>query len=170
MVMEMTPPMTGTTAGDPKKTKTPRHKKIELLSYVTSCPNRPTNLTMQLPQDITTHIAGFIADEVRGTDPQCYRSARSLQAIWRGWLTRTHLTQHVYDFWHNACDRCDADRWTQRLCDDVGDLVWVCDACSDHYAADEWYIEAYSDLVSWCAPGRRIQGVGVPVVVSQAEN
>ena len=56
---------------------------------------------MQFPQEINTHIASFIADEVRGADPQCYRSARSMQAAWRGWLTRTHIMRHVYDFYHN---------------------------------------------------------------------
>ena len=70
---------------------------------------------MQLPQDITTHVAGFIADEVRAADPRCYRSARRLQALVRGALTRmrgdicylcarTQPGPHRHFYW--VCDRC----------------------------------------------------------------
>ena len=86
---------------------------------------------MQFPPEINSHIAGFIADEVRGADPQCYRSARSLQAAWRGWLTRTHILHHVYDLYHNMCERCDENMCTQRVFGGPEPRpVWTCDACS----------------------------------------
>ena len=43
---------------------------------------------MQFPQEITNHIATFVADDIQACDPRCYRASRSIQAAWRGWATR----------------------------------------------------------------------------------
>ena len=70
---------------------------------------------MQLPQEIKILVSGFIADEVRATDPKCYRSARRLQALCRGTLTRMR---------RNVCYLC--------ACTQPGPhrtLYWVCDDC-----------------------------------------
>ena len=86
---------------------------------------------MQFPQEINSYIAGFIADEVRATDPQCYRAARGLQAAWRGWLIRTHGDPADYA----VCDRCGEDDGQRH-----GSPVWTCDACRLDYM-----IEAFED-------------------------
>ena len=94
---------------------------------------------MRFPPEISSHIASFIADEVRATDPQCYRSARSLQAAWRGWLTRTHILWKLYDLYHNMCERCDANVCTQIVYPAADDPVWTCDACSaTHLERLDW--------------------------------
>ena len=97
-------------------------------------PDKPNYSTMQFPQEIDSHIAGFITDEVRATDPHCYRSARSMQAAWRGWLTRQNLADHA------VCDQCGEydgqphHSWS-----------WTCEACRLDYM-----IEAFEDgAVSW---------------------
>ena len=76
---------------------------------------------MQFPQEIKFHIADFITDEVQGTDPQCYRAARSLQAAWRGRLTRLH----------RVCNRCgEAGQYRQAH---VPLHCWTCDTCRLDY-------------------------------------
>ena len=76
---------------------------------------QPFTLTNLLPQDISAHIAGFIADEVRPTNPLCYRSARCIQALWRRALTRMR---------RNVCYLC-----TCRQPALERTFYWVCDAC-----------------------------------------
>ena len=92
---------------------------------------------MQLPQEINSHIAGFIADEVRATDPKCYRSARSLQAAWRGWLIRKHILRHVYDLYHNMCQLCDGQVVTQ-VGYDEDYPVCTCDGCRTRLERLDW--------------------------------
>ena len=77
---------------------------------------------MQFPQEINSHIAGFIADQVRAADPECYRSARRLQALCRGVLIR--MRRSVCHF----CARTDT-AWTTRA------LYWVCGGCQADIAA-----------------------------------
>ena len=70
----------------------------------------------QFPQEITTHIAGFIADDVQAIDPRCYRAARTLQASWRGHAQRNPPEQCLCryvdrEFWGevqgtNVCPSC----------------------------------------------------------------
>jgi len=43
---------------------------------------------MQLPQDIMSHIADFMTDDIQAVDPRCYRASRRLQSAWRGWAVR----------------------------------------------------------------------------------
>ena len=59
------------------------------------CPrtNQPTTNMMQFPQEMMTHIAGFMADDLQAVDPSCYRSARSLQALWRGYADRNPVAK-----------------------------------------------------------------------------
>ena len=63
---------------------------------------------MQIPQEITAHIGGFMADELQAANPECYRSARTIQAVCRGWLARNTTspwpcsgcgTVHPWPFW-----------------------------------------------------------------------
>ena len=56
--------------------------------------NQPTNM-MQLPQEMMTHIAGFMADDLQATDPACYRGARSLQAT-LAWLCGAKPSRPMY--------------------------------------------------------------------------
>jgi ribosomal protein L37AE/L43A len=70
---------------------------------------------MQFPQEINSHIAGFIADKVRAADPECFRSARRLQALCRGALARMR---------RNVCYHC-----VRRLACPHRTLYWVCDDC-----------------------------------------
>ena len=50
-----------------------------------------------LPHEITKHIAGYIVEDVQAVDPRYHRASRSIQAAWRGWLTR-------FQKWR--CNRC----------------------------------------------------------------
>ena len=43
---------------------------------------------MQLPQEICTQIAAFMADDLQAVDPKCYRASRTVQAAYRGWRSR----------------------------------------------------------------------------------
>ena len=52
---------------------------------------------MVFPQEIRSQIASYIADDLQAGDPRCYRAARSMQAAWRGWVTR-------FQRWR--CNRC----------------------------------------------------------------
>ena len=106
---------------------------------------------MQFPQEINSHIAGFIADEVRATDPQCYRAARRLQALWRSYVERNprctccscHCTECcdrvLGEFRFPACERCGEQEFL------LGEALvnlepWTCDACRLDYM-----IEAFED-------------------------
>ena len=42
----------------------------------------------ELPREIRSQIGGYIANDLQAVDPRCYRAARSMQALWRGWATR----------------------------------------------------------------------------------
>ena len=77
----------------------------------------------RLSQDICDHVAGFIADEVRAADPKCYRSARRLQALCRGALSRMR---------GNVCHLCGRTE-THTHATHGADLTfyWVCDGCLD---------------------------------------
>ena len=83
---------------------------------------------MQFPQEINIHIAGFISDVVRATDPQCYRSARCMQVAWREHRARTR-----------ACSPC-------HMCLHIGQWFWrehygtdVCPHCAGIWTGpDEW--------------------------------
>ena len=68
-----------------------------------------------LPQDIMTHISNFIHSEVQATDPKCYRSARRLQALVRGALTRMS---------GDICYLCNSTRAAPQR-----HFYWECDAC-----------------------------------------
>ena len=122
-------------------------------------PDKPNNSTMQFPQEINSHIAGFIADEVRATDPQCYRAARRLQAVWRSYVERkppscsccschcVECTDRVLGpFLFPACQQCgEEDALFVQM------EPWTCEACRLDYM-----IEAFEDgAVSWgsFAPG-----------------
>ena len=112
---------------------------------------------MQFPQEINSYIAGFIADEVRATDPQCYRAARRLQAVWRSYVERnppscsccscscTECCDRVLgEFRFPACQQCGE---SELLLGEVavGLEPWTCDACRLDYM-----IEAFEDgAVSW---------------------
>ena len=79
------------------------------------------NPTIRLPQDINTHVVSFIADEVRAVDPQCYRSARTLQALCRGALIRMR---------GNVCHLCGRTQTHPHPT-----FYWVCDGCLDAISA-----------------------------------
>ena len=42
----------------------------------------------KLPRDIRIHIAAFMPADLQACDPRCYRASRTVQAAWRGWITR----------------------------------------------------------------------------------
>ena len=62
-----------------------------------------------LPREIRSQIAGYMSDDLQAVDPRCYRGARTLQAAWRGRLTR--LTLHAYYcsdcLWQGNGDMCE---------------------------------------------------------------
>ena len=48
----------------------------------------PPARRMQLPQELLSHVAEYIADDLRAIDPSFYRAARRVQAACRGRLVR----------------------------------------------------------------------------------
>ena len=74
-----------------------------------------------LPREIRTQIAGYMADDLQAVDPRCYRASCALQAVWRGWFTRSQAyrcpscggrTSRVYQsrvvVWHQIPLECAA--------------------------------------------------------------
>ena len=100
---------------------------------------------VQLPSDLLGHVAKYIADDVRAADPKCYRAARSLQAAWRGWVTRFQAWRCGY------CGKRTARRIKmcrfQRRCPFVCISI-DCDLCHDRRMLDSSW-----DGLAW------IQGV-----------
>ena len=86
---------------------------------------------MQFPQEITSQIADFMADDLQAADPRCFRAARALQAAWRGHTERHPPSSRCLchyaarEFWSetngtNVCPSCSI----------VWEQVAVCDTCS----------------------------------------
>ena len=73
---------------------------------------------MHLPEELTTHIAGYISAELHAVDPNSYRAARSLQATWRGYYVRTAPLSYL-------CGSC--------LCGTFAASFATCDSCGDHF-------------------------------------
>jgi ribosomal protein L37AE/L43A len=70
---------------------------------------------MQFPQEIDSHVSDFAADKVQAADPKRYKSARSLQALCRGYLTRMR---------RNVCYLCGQLGRTRKPV-----VYWACNRC-----------------------------------------
>ena len=46
--------------------------------------------TMHLPPELLACVAEYIVCDLQAVNPRCYRAARRLQSVCRGWLVRTH--------------------------------------------------------------------------------
>ena len=54
-------------------------------------------MSEKLPGDVQSQIASFMSDDLQACDPRCHRASRTVQAAWRGWVTR---------FQRSRCTRC----------------------------------------------------------------
>ena len=101
-----------------------------------------------LPQDINTHLASFIADEIQATDPRCYRATRAIQAAWRAWRARASV---CFVYTSHMCERCTSTIASDRVHTAQGGLTWTCDACwsaGDHLEWD-WEQDDLEQRQGW---------------------